>query len=179
MTIVPAALKYNQNTQVSVLAGVDRERYALRAHGYAGPFHMDTIVQKAGYTIDSKGEEVPVPFDAIEYHEQIMPSIMAYTQSLESGVQPFQVHIGPGNEAGTRGMILAMKALHMDTLPHPNATHGTPPQIMHLIDMMNVYQVSMADLERDYPALYQAYARHRGPQVMARMGATGAGNGVL
>lgn len=165
MTLIPAALKWEQISQVSVLAGADQERYALRAYGYIGPFHMETIVQKAGCSLDSDGKETPVSFDAIRFHEHIALDIAKYAQYAEKGVRPPDIHIGPGNETGAKGAMFAFSALHLDRLPHamshtdPEDPSAPEDQMLHLIDIMNVYELWPEELEREYPEIYAAFAQ--------------------
>jgi len=98
--------------KISVLAGADQERFALRAHGYTGPMHTDTIVQKPGYSLslNKDNKELAKPFDQAKYRAQIASTVAQYVACRSNGTRPPDVHIGPGSETGADGVNAAFKA---------------------------------------------------------------------
>jgi len=165
MTLVPIAslARPRQAQQVSVIAAADQERHALRTHGYTGPLHMESIVPKEGYSFD-KGQEIPIPFDAVRFDEQTAPSQAHYASCIKKGVRPPDVHIGPGCQTGPRGVMAAFDALRLRQVLHPmsESAPGTRPgprdRTLHMGDLLNVYQVSMEELEREYPEVRRDFA---------------------
>jgi len=57
--------KPDQTCPVSIVAGADQERHALRTYGYTGSLYVDEIHQKTGVSLDSKNKEVKKSSDPV------------------------------------------------------------------------------------------------------------------
>jgi len=152
MPLAPPKLQLTEQT--SILAGADQERFALQALGYTGPLHMDTIVQKPGYSLDASNKEITVPFDAAQQRKLMAPGVSLYAACKSKGTRPPDVHIGPGSTTGTHGVMAAFKALNLAHTTHPasGTQLGQPTDVMdrmlHVTDLLNAYAVPKEEADR-------------------------------
>lgn len=136
--------KPDQTCHVSTLAGADQERHALRAYGYTGPLYVNEILQKTGFSLDSKHQEVKKPFDPVALDKQLATSVATYSECRQKGVRPPDVYVGPGAAgADNAAAVKAFQKMQLQNLPHPMALqmNGEFPSelnsMLHMMDMLN------------------------------------------
>jgi len=134
----------DQTCHVSTLAGADQERHALRAYGYTGPLYVNEILQKTGFSLDSKHQEVKKPFDAVALDKQLAASVATYSECRQKDVRTPDVFVGPGVAGkNNAAAIEAFGRLQLQYLPHPmvlQMSEEFPSRLnsmLHMLDMLN------------------------------------------